>query len=71
MMTALPKPHSFLDTPTPAMRNARALARAETGTLDYCTSLTSELPAKPVRALTPLEAMYAYFGSDEASAGAS
>jgi hypothetical protein len=61
-MTALPSQSIFLDRST----QVRALSRARAATLDYCTSLTSDLPHKALRDLTPLEAMYAYFGSDEA-----
>ncbi|MFN4154969.1 MAG: hypothetical protein ACK4HF_09960 [Paracoccaceae bacterium] len=63
-MTALPSQTTFLDQPT----HVGALLRAEAATVDYCNALTSDLPHKALRDLTPLEAMYAYFGSDEAEA---
>ncbi|MFN4131054.1 MAG: hypothetical protein ACK4GC_14760 [Paracoccaceae bacterium] len=62
-MTALPSQTTFSTNAT----DVGALFRAEAATVDYCTSLTADLPRKVLRDLTPLEAMYAYFGSDEAT----
>jgi len=61
-MTALVSP----DLMFAQAAKAAALQRARTGTLDYCTTLTTDLPQTKVRPLSALDTMYAYFGSDEA-----
>ena len=63
-MTALPSQITFLNNTA----QVAALCRAKSGTPDYWTALTSDMPQKALRALTPLEQMYAYFGSDETTA---
>ncbi|NEX47566.1 hypothetical protein [Pseudotabrizicola algicola] len=60
-MTALPS-QSMFHLPT----HVTALARARAATPDYCNSASADKIHAPLRALTPIEAMYAYFGSDEA-----
>lgn len=42
-----------------------ALGRAQSGTLDYYAAAPSSAPAA-LRDLSPLDVMFAYFGSDEA-----
>lgn len=60
-MTALPSQTTFLTAST----EVGALLRAKSATVEYCTSLTSDRPQRVLKDLSPLEAMYAYFGSDE------
>lgn len=60
-MTALRSPETYYPFAVPVT----ALDRAERATLDYCTITVSEQPQPTLRALSPLEVMYAYFGSDE------
>ncbi|MDO9641439.1 MAG: hypothetical protein Q7J44_23170 [Pseudotabrizicola sp.] len=61
-MTALRSPDTYYPFAVPVT----ALDRAEAATLDYCTTTAREQAHAKLRELSPLDAMYAYFGSDEA-----
>ena len=69
-MTALRSPDSYytLATPVAAAATVTALDRARSATVDYCNTTASEQAHAKLRELSPLEAMYAYFGSDEVHA---
>ena len=60
-MSALAPPRTYLINAAPVT----ALDRAQEGTLHYFSPDHSDLPQTPLRRLTALDAMYAYFGSDE------
>lgn len=61
-MTALTSPNQFLTNTTPLTANQRARA----ATLEYCAVTAAEQAHAKLRAMTALDTMYAYFGSDEA-----
>ncbi|MFN3845125.1 MAG: hypothetical protein ACK4RZ_04760 [Paracoccaceae bacterium] len=60
-MTALITATRFEKTDT-----GLALQRARAASIDYCTVAVSDLQHPLLRDLPPIEAMYAYFGADEA-----
>ncbi|WP_103332548.1 hypothetical protein [Pseudotabrizicola formosa] len=60
-MTALRSPETYYPYAAPVT----ALDRAERATLDYCTTTVREQAQPKLRDLSPLDVMYAYFGSDE------
>lgn len=69
-MTALTSPDSYYThaTPVAAPATVTALDRARTATLDYCTTTATERAHAKLCDLSPLDVMYAYFGSDEVCA---
>lgn len=63
-MTALTSPNAFYANAKPVT----ALHRAQGATVDYCTITAREQAHATLRPMTALDTMYAYFGSDEATA---
>ncbi|RGP39079.1 hypothetical protein [Pseudotabrizicola alkalilacus] len=63
-MTALTSPDTYYRHAV----TVTALERAKSATVEYCSVAAKDLAHTKLRDLTPLEAMYAYFGSDEAAA---
>ncbi|GEM_PF-5622963 len=61
-MAALRSPAAKFKNATPVL----GLLAAQSATVDYCTTAATDLSHTKLRDLTPLEAMYAYFGADEA-----
>lgn len=66
-MTALAAPRQLYATAEPL----DALISARKATPAYCTAKASDQAGDGLRDLTPLEAMFAYYGSDKAGDGPS
>ncbi len=64
-MTALMTATRFLKTDAILAAPVLALQRARAATLDYCTVSAADGGHSVLRDLTPIEAMYAYFGADD------